>query len=169
MVILKPIGPDCVAGFKAVRLSALQNSPSAFGSTFAAESQLSDVEWQRRAAQWNGKESVCYLTWDGNRPCGIVAGYLDREDATIAHLASMWVEPSHRRRGVGRLLVEGIINWACEHRAEALRLGVTSNNEAASRFYERLGFRKTGRTAPYPNNPALVENEMIRPIGRGTA
>ena len=43
-------------------------------------------------------------------------------------------------------------------------LMVTSNNEAALRFYEQLGFNRTGRTEPYPNDPALIEYEMSRQI-----
>jgi ribosomal protein S18 acetylase RimI-like enzyme len=166
MVITKPIGFECVATFKAVRLSALHDTPSAFGSTFADESRLSEADWDRRVAQWNGDRSICRLAWDGDRACGIAAGYLDPEQATHAHLVSMWVAPAHRRHGVGRLLVEEIIDWACGRRAQTLRLMVTSNNGGAIRFYQRLGFRKTGKIEHYPNDPALVEFEMIRPIAR---
>jgi ribosomal protein S18 acetylase RimI-like enzyme len=41
---------------------------------------------------------------------------------------------------------------------------VTNNNEAAIRFYQRLGFNATGNTQPYPNDPALLENEMSRDL-----
>jgi len=41
---------------------------------------------------------------------------------------------------------------------------VTSNNEPAIRFYERLGFTKTGRTEPYPNDASFFEVEMSRTI-----
>ncbi len=166
MVILKTITAASVASFKAVRLSALKDTPSAFGSTFAKESRLSDADWQRRVAQWNGDRSIGLLAWDGDRPCGIAAGFLDEGQTTKAHLVSMWVAPSDRGRGLGRLLVEGIIDWACNRRAETLCLMVTSNNDVATRFYERLGFRKTGRTEPYPNDPTLAEFEMARAIGQ---
>jgi ribosomal protein S18 acetylase RimI-like enzyme len=39
-----------------------------------------------------------------------------------------------------------------------------SNNEPAILFYQRLGFARTGRTEPYPNDPALIEYEMSRAI-----
>jgi ribosomal protein S18 acetylase RimI-like enzyme len=164
----EPICPQSVATFKAVRLRALQDTPLAFGSTYARESQLSEAEWSQRVTQWNGDRSVCYLAWDEDEGCGIAAGFLDREDATKAHLVSMWVAPAQRRRGVGRLLVEGIIDWARGGGAKTLRLMVTSSNDVAARFYERLGFIKTGKTEPYPNDPALVEFEMIRNIDQGT-
>jgi GNAT superfamily N-acetyltransferase len=165
VVILKPITPESVASFRAVRLAALRDAPWAFGSTYAKESLLSDVEWDRRVAQWHGERSICYLAWDGDNPCGIAAGFLDAEDATKAHLVSMWVAPTHRRRGVGRLLVNGIMDWARPLRAWTLRLTVTSCNDAAIRFYERMGFVRTGKTQPYPNDPALLEFEMVSQVG----
>lgn len=150
--------------FRAVRLRALRDTPSAFGSTYAREQQLSDAEWLKRVAQWNGDRSVAYLAWDGDAPCGIVAGFLEADEPAMAHLVSMWVAPTHRRSGVGRLLVNAVIDWARSKRATTLRLMVTSNNDVARRFYERLGFTPTGRTEPYSNDAALFEFEMIRPI-----
>ncbi len=167
MPILKPISPDSVASFKAVRLCALQDTPSAFGSTYAKEARLTDEEWEQRVGQWHGDRSICYLAWDADQPCGIAAAFLDRDNATEARLASMWVAPSHRRRGVGRLLVDGVIEWARGRRVQKMCLTVTSSNEVASRFYERIGFAKTGKILPYPNDPALREFEMSCPIEQG--
>jgi len=43
-------------------------------------------------------------------------------------------------------------------------LSVVSTNEAAISFYLRLGFTMTGKTEPYPNDPALIEYEMALSI-----
>ena len=51
-----------------------------------------------------------------------------------------------------------------KHRVASLFLHVTSNNDGAAHFYERLGFTRTGSTIPYPNDPALIEFEMSYPI-----
>ena len=48
---------------------------------------------------------------------------------------------------------------------DELILTVTSVNNGAIRFYERLGFRMTGRTEPYPNDPAIFEHEMLLVFG----
>jgi len=85
-------------------------------------------------------------------------------DATQAHLVSMWTAPSHRRRGVGRLLLDKVFAWAGRRGARSLCLLVTSNNSAAIRFYECLGFSRTGRTEPYPNDPSVLEYQMRRPL-----
>jgi ribosomal protein S18 acetylase RimI-like enzyme len=76
----------------------------------------------------------------------------------------MWTAPTHRQRGIGRLLVNEIFAWARLREAVTLRLMVVSNNEPAIFFYQRLGFARTGRTEPYPNDPALIEYEMSRAI-----
>jgi putative acetyltransferase len=81
----------------------------------------------------------------------------------------MWVAPTHRRRSVGKGLVEAIATWAQSQNATSLCLMVTSNNESAMAFYQRLGFARTGRTEPYPNDPALIEYEMCRSLRAGGA
>ena len=52
--------------------------------------------------------------------------------------------------------------WARSHGAGELRLMVTGSNSTATAFYQRLGYTFTGNTEPYPNDPALVEYEMVK-------
>jgi ribosomal protein S18 acetylase RimI-like enzyme len=164
MIALVPVMAKNALTFKAVRLRALRDTPSAFGSTYAEESQLSDADWVARAAQWSGERSVVYLAIEEGTACGIAGSFLDQDDRTLAYLVSMWTAPTHRQRGIGRRLVNEILAWARLRRARTLRLMVTSSNEAAIQFYQRLGFSLTGRTEPYPNDSALIEYEMSRPV-----
>lgn len=150
--------------FKDVRLRALQDAPSAFSSTFAQESKLSDTDWNSRAVQWSSQQSVGYLAIDGSNACGIAAGMIDKNDAARAHLLSMWVAPAHRRLGIGRSLVEAVLDWSRTMNVRNMHLLVTSNNTGAIKFYQRLGFALTNRTEPYVNDPALLNYEMIRPF-----
>jgi ribosomal protein S18 acetylase RimI-like enzyme len=151
--------------YKSIRLAALQDTPIAFGSTYANESQFSDADWLKRAAKLNGDKSVGYLAMDGAAACGIVAAYEDEHDPHTVNVVSMWVAPTHRRSGIGRALIGAIDGWARDRGASKLQLMVTSSNKTAMEFYKRLGFSPTGRTEPYPNDPALVEHEMSRAVG----
>jgi len=164
LVAIEPITRLNVLLFKEVRLRALKDSPGAFDSTYARESQFADSEWMQRVEQWSGMSGAGFLAMDAGTACGIAGSFLDQNDPTRAHLISMWTAPKHRKRGIGRLLVNEVLNWARGRNARALQLMVTSNNEQAIRFYQRLGFTQTGRTEPYPNDPAVVEYEMSRPI-----
>jgi ribosomal protein S18 acetylase RimI-like enzyme len=164
MIVLQPITIENVFAFKEVRLRALRDTPSAFGSTYERESQFPDEEWIARAVRWNGEKGVGFLAMDGDIGCGIAGSFLDQEDPTRAQLISMWTAATHRRQGVGRLLVDEVVAWARMRGASTLQLMVTSVNEPAMRFYERLGFTRTGRTGPYPNDPVVIEYEMARRI-----
>ena len=164
MIALERITSQNALVFKAVRLRALQDAPSAFGSTYAKESQFADADWVKRAGNMCGERSIGFLAIDAGASCGIACSFLDQDDATQAQLISMWTAPTHRQRGIGRLLVNEIIAWARERKARTLRLMVTCNNEPAIKFYECLGFTLTGRTEPYPNDPAVIEYEMSRPV-----
>lgn len=164
MVEILRITAENVQTFKTVRLRALQDTPHAFSATYAKESELTDAEWLERTQRWNGERGIGFLAMDDGAACGIAGSFLDEKDATRAHLISMWTAPTHRRLGAGRLLVDAVLDWAKTRKARALHLLVTSNNEAAMRFYERLGFTRTGRTKPYPNDPSVIEYEMARAI-----
>lgn len=165
MPILERISPETVADFRAVRLRALQDTPSAFGSTYARESQLTDEDWHARSLRWDGGTAVGYLAMDAGVPCGIVCSYLDEGNSQRAHVISMWVAPEYRRTGLGTTLIEAVRVWAEERGAREQVLMVVSSNDRAVQFYGRLGFRWSGVTEPYPNDPALVEYEMVRSLG----
>jgi len=152
-----------MSAFKEVRLRALQDSPEAFGSTYAREAAFSDSEWLQRAKRWNGETGIGFLAMDDSAPCGIAGVFLNEDDRSRALLVSMWTAPTHRRRAIGRRLVDQVLEWARRRNATTLLLMVTSSNDSAIRFYETLGFTRTGKTQPYPNDPALIEYEMSRP------
>ena len=164
MILIEPITPLNLSLFKEIRLRALQEAPYAFGSTYARESQFSESEWLARLERWNGQRGAGFLAMDGGSPCGIAGSLLDLTDPTRAELVSMWTAPTHRQRGIGRLLVNEVLRWAQTRHVQLLLLMVTSTNQPAIRFYEGLNFTRTGRTEPYPNDPALIEYEMSRPI-----
>jgi ribosomal protein S18 acetylase RimI-like enzyme len=164
MITLDPITAQNVPLFREVRLRALRDTPTAFGSTYEKELQFTDADWLERALSWNGERGIGFLAMDGSAGCGIAGSFLDEDDRTRAQLISMWTAPTHRQKGIGRLLVNEIAGWASLRGADRLQLMVTSSNEAAMLFYERLGFARTGRTEPYPNDPRLIEYEMARPL-----
>ncbi len=166
MIELHPVSRANVSLFKSVRLRALQESPTAFASTYARESQRSDDEWVQRAAEWQaGVKATGFLAVDSGEGCGIAGGYFP-DDGGGPFLISMWVAPTHRRTGIGKRLVEAVCDWARSRGANRIVLEVTTTNFPAVRFYERLGFARTGKVSPYPNDPSLQECEMIKSLNR---
>jgi len=164
MVVIEPITMQNLQVFKEIRLRALKESPGAFGSTYAREVQFTDEEWKDRVARWGSEMGIGFLAFNNAVACGIAGSFLHPNNPARAQLISMWTAPSHRHRGVGRMLVDFVAAWARLRGATILDLFVVANNSPAMRFYERLGFVRTGRTQPYPNDPALIEYEMARQL-----
>jgi putative acetyltransferase len=65
----------------------------------------------------------------------------------IRHVATlgMSVASSHRRKGVGRALLEAAIEWAPTAGIRRIELYVYARNEAAIKLYETMGFNHEGR------------------------
>jgi L-phenylalanine/L-methionine N-acetyltransferase len=67
----------------------------------------------------------------------------------VADLGLM-VAASHRRRGIGRALLDAAVDWAREAGVRKLELHVFPHNEPAIRLYEEFGFEREGyRRAHY--------------------
>ena len=60
-----------------------------------------------------------------------------------AHLVLLAVHPAHRRRGVGRALVDWLLESARTAGMASVHLELRASNEAAQRFYRALGFSET--------------------------
>lgn len=61
-----------------------------------------------------------------------------------AHVMTIAVAPSHRRRGVGRRLLVALVRAARERDATGVTLEVRESNDAALRLYEQVGFVSSG-------------------------
>lgn len=53
------------------------------------------------------------------------------------------VEPEHRGRGVGRMLIDAILAFLSERGVPRVVLLTAERNEAAQRLFARIGFRRT--------------------------
>jgi ribosomal protein S18 acetylase RimI-like enzyme len=53
------------------------------------------------------------------------------------------VDPTHRRGGVGRTLLQATLEFLKSHGAPRVVLSTATRNEAAQRLFESAGFRRT--------------------------
>jgi ribosomal protein S18 acetylase RimI-like enzyme len=165
VVMTREIGPDDWVTMRDIRLTALREAPSAFGSTYAREAAFTEERWRARFSS----RSVTYLAYladaagpaDHAEPAGI-AGVLEEDGAT--DLVSMWVRPSARGRRAGDALVAACAGWARARGYDELFLWVTESNASARRLYERCGFSATGERQPLPSDPSLIEIRMRRDL-----
>jgi GNAT superfamily N-acetyltransferase len=135
-----------------LRLRALGDAPSAFGSRLEEEVDQPESFWRERLG---GDVAATFLALDGEQEVGLVRIFLPPEDPDRAHLVSMWVERHARGRGVGRRLIETAVEWARGRRASSVDLWVTETNTPASRLYGSCGFAPSGHRRPLPSDPSL--------------
>jgi len=165
VVRIRRVAPGDGPRLKSVRLAALENSPDAFSSTHAAETARSDEEWAERAQAGSiGVSRITLFAEGAQGVVGLIGGYRATDSNTTVELVSMWVDPSARRAGVGRALVEAVLDWARETEATEVALGVVEGNAAARQLYTATGFTPTGRSTPLASNPSLIEVRMAKPL-----
>ncbi len=91
---------------------------------------------------------------------GIVAGYV------VAHYAAdegeilnLGVAAAHRRQGIGRALVERVLQTLVQRGVGTVYLEVRASNAAARQLYESLGFGEVARRARYYRRP--IEDAVV--------
>ncbi len=87
--------------------------------------------------------------WVATESGDAVATALVRIVAGEGELLRIGVRPSHRRRGIGRRLIDAVkadVAGACP---DGLHLEVRAANTAARRLYASAGFEQTGRRPGY--------------------
>jgi GNAT superfamily N-acetyltransferase len=144
-----------------IRLEALRDAPTAFGSTYEREALRGEAHWRERISR--GGTFLAYLPdLSASEPAGLIGGY--QEDPVTVQLVSMYVRPRARGHGVGDALVATVIGWARDQNAAEVHLWVTETNAPARALYERCGFALTGEKQPLPSDPSLGEVAMSRTL-----
>ena len=68
-----------------------------------------------------------------------------------AHILNICILPERQNQGLGRDLLNYLIELAREHKVETIFLEVRASNEPAKRLYDRMGFNELGiRKNYYP-------------------
>lgn len=70
-------------------------------------------------------------------------------DGDVAQVMTIGVDPHYQRHGVGRALLEALVDRSRRLRASALLLEVRVDNEPALALYERFGFERIGLRRRY--------------------
>jgi GNAT superfamily N-acetyltransferase len=75
---------------------------------------------------------------------GLQRGWLYEYDRPFVRVMALVVSRAARRRGVGARLMAAADEFAREHDAHGVQLTTALHREEAHRFYEGLGFSRTG-------------------------
>lgn len=96
----------------------------------------------------------------------VATGSLSFPDRGTARIGRVLADPARRGQGLGRAIVELLIDHAVAHPdVHATTLGVYEHNHSARRLYASLGFLETGeRTSTQVTNDTWSSLELRRPL-----
>jgi ribosomal protein S18 acetylase RimI-like enzyme len=132
----------------ALRLARLGDAPRiANASRTLIEAGL-PWSWtpRRVASHMRSREHLTVIAANGGALAGFV---LAQFGSSAVHVALLGVAPGYQRLGLGKLLVSWVEESASVAGLFLMQLEVRASNRQARRFYARLGYRETGRTAGY--------------------
>lgn len=142
---IRRLAPDDASVFQALRLVALKEFPSAFGSSYEEEKDFSATEIESRLAL--KPDCGRFGAFEAEILVGLVA--LGRESKhKRAHKALIWgmyVQPDARGKGVARaLLLEALSLARSVSEVKQVNLSVNADNIGAICLYESVGFKAFG-------------------------
>jgi GNAT superfamily N-acetyltransferase len=150
--------------FRAIRLTALEDSPQAFVAAAAQEAELGEHVWRERMRR--ARRLVAELE---GRPVGVVSlGQGDPEHSCTGELFGLWVAPEGRGTGVAWKLVEAGAAAALAEGHKNLGYWVGTDNGPAVAFASSFGFRPTGHRRPMRvtnETDGAEEMVMVLPLG----
>ena len=94
--------------------------------------------------------SLWLVAVENNKVLGYVGSQSVMDEADMMNVA---VDPSCRRRGIARMLVESLARSLADRNVKSLTLEVRSSNEPAKALYDQLGFEQVGKRPNYYRNP----------------
>jgi [ribosomal protein S18]-alanine N-acetyltransferase len=93
------------------------------------------------------RETLAVVACEGGKPgaaAGAIGGFAIMDfGEERAHLVLLAVRPTHRRQGIGRRLLDWMLESARTAGIASVHLELRSANEAARRFYRAMGFHET--------------------------
>ena len=152
--------------YRDIRLEALKNEPSAFGSSYITELNRTDKDWQERFSMVEKSDgdrffhSVC----DNNRMISIGGAFRDNNDEW--NVVAIYTKSEYRGLGIGKLLMTNILDEFNNRAIKKIFLKVNINQKAAISLYKKFDFKiiNTVKNKLMGDGNYYDEYEMIKEL-----
>ena len=146
---------------KSLRLSALKDTPEAFGAKYEDELLIQDSQWQERMVntQW------CFVVADGVDVGLLAVDRAEKDRNSDCWLSSWWIHQDHRGSSIPKLMLNWLEQLCVEKNWEKIGLGVWPDNLRAISAYKKLGFTEAEKLLPSRSIPGLMYLAMYRNVG----
>jgi ribosomal protein S18 acetylase RimI-like enzyme len=153
--MLRRLTLDDLFMYRELRLHGLQESPTAFGSSYEEESAFTKDDFARRLSNPKDPSALIIGAFTGDATAklvGMIGFYREdrRKRAHVGCLVSMYVLPEYRGQHLGAMLLDAAIAHARGlGDIRYIYLGVTEGNTGAASLYRSRGFVTYGLEPDY--------------------
>ena len=155
-MIIRATTEEDWAVLREIRLASLLDAPTAFGTTYAAAAANTEAQWRDRAAGRGPGRFV--LAFADGAAVGMAGAVVNA--AGEFGLIGMWVRPEYRGAGVAADLVEAIKQNAIARGYSRVVLDVAVENQRATAFYTKLGFKFLPVWEALESHPEVTVQKM---------
>ena len=137
---------------KSLRLSALKDTPDAFGAKHEDELLISDSQWQDRLKHtyW------CFVVADGVDIGLLAVDRANKDRNSDCWLSSWWIKEEFRGKDIAQLMLDWVIKLSKENTWQVIGLGVWPENLRARSAYKKLGFVEADKPLPSRSKPGQM-------------
>ncbi len=140
-IIIRDAAISDAALFRELRLEALENHPTAFGSDYTEHTLKPAKFWEERLSVNEDEQAIFFA--EQNRQLIGMAGIhrsLSKKNLHSAKVFGVYVKPNWRGRRISQLLVKACLDWAKQKSITIVKLSVVTSNLSAIHSYEQCGF-----------------------------
>lgn len=161
LITIRRIQVDEVDLFQELRLTALQEAPYAFSTTYESARQRSGESWREQVESTaKGSDRAASIAFSEDTPMGVAALYRLEDQDDVGEVLQVWVRPEYRGTRVARYLMATIFEWAKANGFRRLLAGVTKGNARALRFYTNYGFSVVDESSPNDSEGISLVKEV---------
>jgi GNAT superfamily N-acetyltransferase len=144
-IFIRPAGPADAIPFSELRMEALRDNPTVFGSSFEARENCTP-EWALSILSGDPQEQANFVAECDGLLLGMTSIRRNRKEKVrhSAGIAGVYVRPDWRGLGIVDGLFNACFDWAQSQQVVILKLAVVTTNPAAYNAYQRLGFSVYG-------------------------
>ena len=101
---------------------------------------------------------LCYVEECDGKPCGYTVLMMGSDDAELLNIA---IAKAYQRKGMGRRMLESLMQIARDRKMSRILLEVRASNPAAIALYRLAGFREIGVRREYYRSNNGSENAIV--------
>ena len=152
---VRRINSTDAAKLRNCRLTALKDSPHAFGAKLSDEQNKPLSAFESDSQRMSSSDtSSMFLALNEENVYGQIGAFISEEKA---YICAMWVSPNTRNKKLDTRLLAMACEWLNEREHNDVYAWVVDTNDAAISFYNSVGFKATDSKKVLPSDEFKTE------------